>query len=232
MRARRRLCVLPCPFSFRVSRKEISPWCSNTYPALRWPTRSMARRNGTHGSSNPCSRVSRAFMLMGFTTSRYAHRCSSFEPTARALKRDAGGRSWADLPVGWWADGWDGRARDACAHVRQRVDHAKFTGLSATHPDTRRLQTPAQLRARATALGPKLCAFDWEMAGWGLPQRDVVEFLAFVLPPDADPAAIRHCLDVHRRVFERRVAGGIDVKTWYAGVRSAVADFGVTRLPM
>ncbi len=154
----------------------------------------------------------------------------------RADGTSAQARRWrAELGrfAGRWLGPWLG--------TDGRETHARMCDSVSTTPSSPACQqhtlihgdfNPRNFVLRATALGPKLCAFDWEMAGWGLPQRDVVEFLAFVLPPDADPAAIRHCLDVHRRAFERRVAGGIDVKTWYAGVRSAVADFGVTRLPM
>lgn len=91
---------------------------------------------------------------------------------------------------------------------------------------------PRNFVLRDTPLGPKLCAFDWELAAWDLPQRDVVEFLAFALAPDVEPAVTRHWIDVHRRAYERYVGRPIDSRSWYAGVRAALGDFGTKRLPL
>jgi aminoglycoside/choline kinase family phosphotransferase len=128
----------------------------------------------------------------------------------------------------WLGPAWRETHERACDSLP--TEHRTQAGQPHTliHGDF----NPRNFVLRDTPLGPKLCAFDWELAAWGLPQRDVVEFLAFVLPPDAESATIRHWLDVHRRAIERRAAVEFDTKTWYAGVRSAVADFGATRLPM
>ncbi|KAG0380194.1 hypothetical protein BGX24_009708 [Mortierella sp. AD032] len=42
----------------------------------------------------------------------------------------------------------------------------------------------------------KLCAYDWELACCHLPQRDVVEFLSFVLPPGSNEWT--HYIEYHR----------------------------------
>jgi len=41
-----------------------------------------------------------------------------------------------------------------------------------------------------------LCAYDWELACCQVPQRDVVEFLAFVLPPGSNEW--EHYIEYHR----------------------------------
>ncbi|MCC2637949.1 MAG: peedicted hydroxymethylglutaryl-CoA reductase, partial [Moraxellaceae bacterium] len=44
----------------------------------------------------------------------------------------------------------------------------------------------------------QLCAYDWELATLHLPQRDLVELLAFTLHDPVDPAEIDHYLELHR----------------------------------
>ena len=135
--------------------------------------------------------------------------------------------------AGRWLGRWLGPAwRETHERACASLPTARRSQAGQLHTLIHGDFNPRNFVLRDTPLGPKLCAFDWELAAWGLPQRDVVEFLAFVLPPDAEPATIRHWLDVHRRAIERRAAVEFDTNTWYAGVRSAVADFGATRLPM
>ncbi len=43
--------------------------------------------------------------------------------------------------------------------------------------------TPRNLCLRPSSEGLRLCAYDWELAQLHLPARDVVEFLAYTLPP-------------------------------------------------
>jgi NADP-dependent 3-hydroxy-3-methylglutaryl-CoA reductase len=85
---------------------------------------------------------------------------------------------------------------------------------------------PRNVALRAADLS--LVAYDWELATLHVPQRDVAEFLAFVLPPDAARADVTAFLDLHREA----VGGGIDPGTWREGYRLALWDFAVTRLQM
>ncbi|KAG9063747.1 hypothetical protein KI688_003859 [Linnemannia hyalina] len=52
------------------------------------------------------------------------------------------------------------------------------------------------LRLNPNTGAQKLCAYDWELACCHLPQRDVVEFLSFVLPPGSNEWA--HYIEYHR----------------------------------
>ena len=57
---------------------------------------------------------------------------------------------------------------------------------------------PRNLCLRRTPDGPRLCAYDWELAAIHAPQADLAEFLAFVLPPDTPRAARWRWVDVYR----------------------------------
>ncbi|KAG0311091.1 hypothetical protein BGZ97_012086 [Linnemannia gamsii] len=52
------------------------------------------------------------------------------------------------------------------------------------------------LRLDPSTGAQKLCAYDWELACCHLPQRDVVEFLSFVLPPGSNEWS--HYIEYHR----------------------------------
>eukprot|EP00117_Sycon_ciliatum_P041606 scpid17540/ scgid30401/ 3-hydroxy-3-methylglutaryl-coenzyme A reductase len=54
-----------------------------------------------------------------------------------------------------------------------------------------------------------LCCYDWELATLHVPQRDVAEFLAFVLSPDAPLSEWKSLLEHHRLALE--TATGCDI---------------------
>lgn len=78
----------------------------------------------------------------------------------------------------------------------------------------------------------RLCAYDWELATIGAPQRDLAEFLCFALAPEtaADEAsgwALRY-----RGLLEEQTGITIDPIEWEEGLRAALCDFLVDRLAM
>jgi thioester reductase-like protein len=77
-----------------------------------------------------------------------------------------------------------------------------------------------------------LCAFDWELATLGAPQRDVAEFLCFVLPPDASHDLVRRWVDRSRVLFAAAAQVGIDGAKWERGFSAALCDLLVDRLAM
>lgn len=76
----------------------------------------------------------------------------------------------------------------------------------------------------------RLCAYDWELATIGAPQRDLAEFLCFVLPPEPEAADVQGWIDRHRAALERETGGAIDAAAWQRGFRAALYDVLVNRL--
>ncbi|HEX5702580.1 MAG TPA: thioester reductase domain-containing protein [Pyrinomonadaceae bacterium] len=78
----------------------------------------------------------------------------------------------------------------------------------------------------------RLCAYDWELATIGAPQRDLAEFLCFVLAPetaaDDAPTWIRR----YRSLLEEQTSAIINPVEWEEGFRAALCDFIVDRLAM
>ena len=77
-----------------------------------------------------------------------------------------------------------------------------------------------------------LCAFDWELATIGAPQRDVAEFLCFVLPSSASHASVRGWVERSRTLFNAAAETEIDPAQWERGFSAALCDLLVDRLAM
>jgi thioester reductase-like protein len=104
--------------------------------------------------------------------------------------------------------------------------------LAAPHTLIHNDFNPRNVALRSTWEGLRLCAFDWELAALGLPQRDLAEFLCFVAGERArDERTIAALVERHRRALA--AAGGmLDAAEWRAGFALALRQFVVTRLPM
>jgi len=89
---------------------------------------------------------------------------------------------------------------------------------------------PRNLALRDVADGPRLCAYDWELATIHVPQRDAAELLAFVLAPDATAAEVMHYVETHRRAVGEAGAPVPDAATWRAGFALALRDLLVNRM--
>jgi Ser/Thr protein kinase RdoA (MazF antagonist) len=132
-----------------------------------------------------------------------------------------------------WLQRWLGDA-GVCVHAQLVRSLPEWLTAMQRHPRTliHNDFNPRNFVLRAAAGGPQLCAFDWELADYGLPQRDLVELLCFVLPPAAMPSRIEHLVDYHRTIVERTARQPISAVAWREGIQLALADFGVRRLPM
>jgi thioester reductase-like protein len=75
-----------------------------------------------------------------------------------------------------------------------------------------------------------LCAYDWELATIGAPQRDLAEFLCFVLPPDATLDDITRWVEHHRVALEQEHGCSIHRELWLEGFRSGLYDLLINRL--
>jgi aminoglycoside phosphotransferase (APT) family kinase protein len=78
----------------------------------------------------------------------------------------------------------------------------------------------------------RLVAYDWELATLHVPQRDLVELLAFVLSTDSDEAAVERHVEVHRRALQAASGVTLDRDRWRRGYRLALRDFALTRLQL
>jgi hydroxymethylglutaryl-CoA reductase (NADPH) len=102
----------------------------------------------------------------------------------------------------------------------------------ATHTLIHNDFNPRNIAIRAGSGALQLCAFDWELAAIGAPQRDLAELLCFVLPPNASLATIAHWIDRHRVELAKHTATEISRSDWETGFSAALCDFLVDRLAM
>ncbi|CAN5785863.1 hypothetical protein BH18ACI5_BH18ACI5_25030 [soil metagenome] len=75
----------------------------------------------------------------------------------------------------------------------------------------------------------RLCAYDWELATLGAPQRDLAEFLCFVLT-DTNVGDAPSWIERHRLALERETGVSIDPHQWTQGFGSGLYDLLINRL--
>jgi hydroxymethylglutaryl-CoA reductase (NADPH) len=112
------------------------------------------------------------------------------------------------------------RALDAIGHWWTELERMPRTLI---HGDF----TPRNLALRRDGLG--LVAYDWELATLHVPQRDLVELLAFVLPPDVDAATVDHHVEAHRRALEEASGIALEPGLWRRGFQLALTDFALDK---
>jgi hypothetical protein len=118
----------------------------------------------------------------------------------------------------------DARLRDLAATVHEWWGEIEQLPRTLVHNDF----NPRNIALRRDS--GRLVAYDWELATLHLPQRDLAELLAFVLPPDTRPEVVTHYVDFHRRALERAADTQLDPEQWRRGYRLALHDFATTRL--
>jgi thioester reductase-like protein len=91
---------------------------------------------------------------------------------------------------------------------------------------------PRNLAFRREAEQLRLCAYDWELAAFGVPQHDLAELLCFVLKPSDSAEVIRHYIEMHR--MELAVATGkeIDATHWRVGFQLSLRHLFLNRFAM
>ena len=92
--------------------------------------------------------------------------------------------------------------------------------------------SPRNVAMRATDDGLRLCAYDWELASYDVPQHDLVEFLCFARRDDIEARELEHWVDRHRRTLESTADTVLDPESWRAGFHLALRDLLVDRLAM
>ena len=88
---------------------------------------------------------------------------------------------------------------------------------------------PRNIAIRGKPGALSLCAFDWELATMGVPQRDLAELLCFVLPVDCPATRIAHWVERHRALLERETDLSFRADAWDIGFRAALCDLLVDR---
>jgi thioester reductase-like protein len=89
---------------------------------------------------------------------------------------------------------------------------------------------PRNIMLRGSPL--RLCAYDWELATIGAPQRDLAEFLCFVLAPESAADDVPYWVQRYRHLLEEQTGTAVDPLEWDAGFRAALCDFLIDRLAM
>ena len=89
---------------------------------------------------------------------------------------------------------------------------------------------PRNVALRRTTAGPQLVAYDWELATIGAPQRDLAEFLCFVLPEHVTEPVLTGAIERHRSMLEQQSGQTLGNREWHEGFCSALAHFLVSRL--
>ena len=82
---------------------------------------------------------------------------------------------------------------------------------------------------RKTGAGLLACIYDWELASVHVPQHDLAEFLAFVLPPDVGASEVEHYVELHRRVLAQSACVILPREDWTRGYLLSLKDLVVNR---
>lgn len=141
-------------------------------------------------------------------------------PTPSRLRRLA--PLWRALAAGAAEDfhGWSGV--DLAGALDELLEGAPSgTPRTLIHGDF----NPRNVGFRRDAAGPRLVAYDWELATVDVPQRDLVELLAFVGPADPD-----RWMETHRVALERESGIPLDREAWARDAARARHALLVTRL--
>jgi hydroxymethylglutaryl-CoA reductase (NADPH) len=152
-------------------------------------------------------------------------RMSAMEPLLTALARHAA----AEFPA--LMDGDELRRHEALiASIPEWWGRAEQMPRTLAHNDF----NPRNIALRDADGALRLCAYDWELATLQLPQHDVAELLAFVLPPNATRDEVAHWVELHRRALIEAGAGSAvpGAAVWREGFALAARDLLVNRFAL
>ena len=91
---------------------------------------------------------------------------------------------------------------------------------------------PRNIAFRQGIGGLTLCAYDWELAGLNVPQRDCAELLVFTLGADATEDQVTHYIEHHRRCLQEATGTDIDPIMWRRGYQLCLWDLLISRIPL
>jgi hypothetical protein len=126
----------------------------------------------------------------------------------------------------WAGDATVARQRDLIDTIDAWWPDLEQSPRTLIHHDC----NPRNLALRHDEDGFRLCAYDWELATIGAPERDLAELLCFVLPPDASDAMLETLVERHRASLADHLGRSLDPEAWWRGVRAGLADVLIARL--
>jgi NADP-dependent 3-hydroxy-3-methylglutaryl-CoA reductase len=91
---------------------------------------------------------------------------------------------------------------------------------------------PRNLAFRRDPDGPRLVAYDWELATLGLPQHDLAELLCYVLTPQSAPCDVDRWVTRHRQALEQETGTTIPADQWRNGFRLSLFDLALNRFAL
>ena len=91
---------------------------------------------------------------------------------------------------------------------------------------------PKNIAIRQVSGKKSLCLFDWECSIIHLPQRDLCEFLCYVLPESVSVEEVAALLERHRRTLEQFSNTRIDPVEWQQGFGLCLNDYFINRLAL
>ena len=153
---------------------------------------------------------------------RPAARMEEMKPLWTALARHARERSpaWRDVDLA-----------DLHQRLAGRMDWAvALDALPATliHNDF----NPRNMVIRQIEGVRRLCAYDWELARIGVPQRDLAELLCFALPATVSRATVARWVERSRELLQEQTGHPIGAEDWDRGFRASLCELLVDRLAM
>lgn len=89
---------------------------------------------------------------------------------------------------------------------------------------------PRNIAFRKNENGLRLCAYDWELATIQIPQRDIVELLAFSLSPEEiHLSQLQYWSEYQRQSLSKACGEEIDKALWWQGFRYSFYDLLINR---
>lgn len=91
---------------------------------------------------------------------------------------------------------------------------------------------PRNLAFRREGSQLRLCAYDWELAAFDVPQHDLAELLCFVLKPSDFADVVGKYIDMHRIELASATGSAIDATRWRAGFQLSLRHLLLNRFAM
>ena len=123
---------------------------------------------------------------------------------------------------------------DSDLEVRQRLINSLAEWWPRLESSPRTLNhndfNPRNLAFRRGPEGPRLVAYDWELATLGVPQHDLAELLCYLLTPDASREQVDRWVGLHRETLAAETGNEIPAGPWREGFKLSLWDLALNRM--